>query len=213
MTAVLYDYWRSTASYRVRIALGLAGVDYKSVSVNLLEREQEEAPHLARNPQGLVPVLEIDGRTISQSLATIEYLDETRTLGLLPNSPEGRARVRQMSYAIAMEIHPICNLMVAQHVVAASKGAIAIEDWMQKFIDRLGAVEAMLKQPETARYCHGDRVTMADICLFAQMYNAIRWNVSLDGWSQIQRVVQELDKIEAFKKAHPDNFRQEQWTR
>ena len=207
MTAVLYDYWRSSASYRVRIALGLAGVEYKSVSVDLLKGQQMEAPHLARNPQGLVPALDIDGRMIAQSLAIIEYLDETMDLGFLPGSPEGRARVRQMSYAIAMEIHPICNLIVAQHVVAASKGVIAIEDWMRRFIGRLAAVEAMLDLLETSRYCHGDQVTMADICLVAQIYNARRWKVSLDGWPNIRRIVSELEKIKAVLDAHPDNFR------
>ena len=207
MTAVLYDYWRSTASYRVRIALGLAGIEHRSVSVNLLEGEQMESAHLARNPQGLVPALEIDGRVVSQSLAIIEYLDETRKLGFLPDGPEGRARVRQLSYAIAMEIHPICNLMVAQHVVAASNGAIAIEDWMQKFIGRLRAVEAILRQAGTSRFCHGDAITMADICLVAQIYNAHRWEVSLDGWPLISRIVSELEKIKAVQDAHPDNFR------
>ncbi|MEJ2002845.1 MAG: glutathione S-transferase N-terminal domain-containing protein, partial [Maritimibacter sp.] len=102
----LYDYWRSSASYRVRIALGLAGLDWQSDAINLLDGDQRGAAHLARNPQGLVPALEIDGEVLTQSLAIVEYLDETRGLGLLPDAPLERARVRALAYAIAMEIHP-----------------------------------------------------------------------------------------------------------
>ena len=109
--AILYDYWRSSASYRVRIALNLLGLEYESVSVNLLTNEHKGLDHLCRNPQGLVPALAIDGHMMTQSLAIIEYLDEIHPgAGFLPADCVGRQRVRSLSHAIAMEIHPVCNL-------------------------------------------------------------------------------------------------------
>ena len=111
----LYDYWRSSAAYRVRMALNLLGLPYTSVPVNLLAGEHLGAENLARNPQGLVPTLQIDGLTLTQSLAIMEYLDETRGC-LLPRDAPGRARVRALSYAIAMEIAPVCNLSVRTHI-------------------------------------------------------------------------------------------------
>src|SRR5690606_33449557 len=119
MAARLYDYWRSSAAYRVRIALNLLGIPFESVPVNLLEGEQKAPENLARNPQGLVPTLEIDGLRLTQSLAIVEYLDETRQAGLLPREAAARARVRALAHAIAMEIHPVCNLSVARHAAEA----------------------------------------------------------------------------------------------
>lgn len=116
----LHDYWRSSASYRLRIAMGLAGMEWEAVTVDLQAGAQTSEAHMSRNPQGLVPVLEIDGHSFTQSLSILEYLDETRDLGLLPKDPAGRQAVRALSYAIAMEIHPVCNLRVAKHAVAAS---------------------------------------------------------------------------------------------
>ena len=198
----LYDYWRSSASYRVRIALGLAGEDWVSVPVNLLDGAHKTPDHLARNPQGLVPAIELDGQVMTQSLAIVEYLDETRKLGLLPADPAGRAMVRALSYAIAMEIHPVCNLGVAKHAVAASDGAITTESWMQHFIaPGLAAFEAML---EGGDYCHGDTVTMADLCLVPQLYNAHRWGVSLADMPRIRRIEATLSEHPAFIAAHPD---------
>jgi maleylacetoacetate isomerase len=207
---VLYDYWRSSASYRVRIALNLAGVDYDSVPVNLLDRSHRNADHLARNPQGLVPVLDIDGLMLTQSLAIIEYLDETRAGGLfLPDDSAGRARVRALSYAVAMEIHPICNLAVIGHVAALTGGGDeARKAWTQKFIrDGLVSLEAMLARAPATRFCHGDRPTMADLCLIPQLYNARRWEVGLDDLSNIRRVASACEPLEAFRRAHPDHVR------
>ena len=148
----LHDYWRSSASYRVRIALGLVGERWQTVPVDLVAGAQRQPGHLARNPQGLVPALEIDGLTLTQSLAIIEYLDETRGAGFLPADPAGCARVRALAHAIAMEIHPICNLRVARHAVEASGGAITMEGWMRAFIGPgLAAFEAMLDLPGTCR--------------------------------------------------------------
>lgn len=198
----LFDYWRSTASYRVRIALELAGLEWRSVPVNLVDGAQRRPEHLERNPQGLVPVLEIDGQRLTQSLAIIEYLDETRALGLLPADPAERARVRALAQAIAIDIHPVCNLRVAKHAVTQSGGAITMQDWMRAFIGLgLEAVETML---EGGDFCHGDRVSIADLCLVPQVYNADRWGVDLSAMPKIGRIAAVLADDPAFAAAHPD---------
>jgi len=204
--AVLYDYWRSSAAYRVRIALAHLGLDWQSVPVDLVAGEQRGADNLARNPQGLVPTLEIDGLRLTQSLAIIEYLDETRGGGLLPGDAAGRARVRTLSYAVAMEIHPICNLSVGRYAVEASGGAIVTETWMRHFIARgLAGLEAMLA--EGAVVCHGGGLTMADCCLVPQVYNARRWGVDLTGLPRIMAIEAELIALPAVATAHPDRWR------
>ncbi|WP_323771817.1 maleylacetoacetate isomerase [Antarctobacter sp.] len=198
----LFDFWRSSASYRVRIALGLAGLDWDSVPVDLVEGAQQSPEHLARNPQGLVPVLEIDGLRLTQSLAIVEYLDETRSLGLMPEAAVGRARVRALAQAIAVDIHPVCNLRVAKHAVTQSGGVITMEGWMRAFITPgLAAVETLL---EGGDYCHGTRISLADLCLVPQVYNARRWGVDLDGMPKIRRIEAVLAEVPAFAAAHPD---------
>lgn len=201
----LYDYWRSSASYRVRIALNMAGIAFESVPVDLLAQEQRSAGHLARNPQGLVPVLEIDGLKLTQSLAIIEYLDETRGLGLLPSDAPGRARTRALAHAIAMEIHPVCNPRVVRHAVENSNGGMTTEDWMRHFIGfGLAAVEAMLGGNGGADFCHGQSVSLADICLVPQVYNARRWGVDLSAMPEVTRIDAALQAMPAFAAAHPD---------
>lgn len=203
----LYDYWRSSASYRVRMALNLLGVGFEAIPVDLLQAEQVGAANMARNPQGLVPTVEIDGLTLTQSLAIIEYLNDTHG-GLLPADAAGRARVRALSYAVAMEIHPICNLRVGRYVEAASAGAITMAGWQKKFIgEGLAAVEGMLNHPATGRFCHGDQITMADLCLLPQVYNARRWEVDVTSYVQICRIVAELEAIPAIAAAHPDKVK------
>ena len=207
-TIVLYDYWRSSASYRVRIALGLAGLKFKSVQINLLDGEHRSAAHRHRNPQGLVPALEIDGLMLTQSLAIIEYLHETGRGNFLHGSAENRAMTRAVSQAIAMEIHPICNLSITRHVTSASGGSIEIKSWMNTFISKgLAAVEEMLRHFEDRAFCCGDEISIADICLIPQIYNAIRWDIDLSPYRRIREVVREAEKLPAIRAAHPDNFK------
>ncbi len=210
MTTTLFDFWRSSAAYRLRIALNLLGLTYDQISVDLVRGEHREAANLARNPQGLVPTLEIDDQTLTQSLATIEYLEETRGAGFLPSSPLGRVRVRRISYAIAMEIHPVCNLSVAKFGSGNSGGTVSMKDWMHAFIPKgLEAVETMLSEPETGLYCHGESISMADLCLVPQIYNARRWEIDVTSFTQISRIMEELEKIDTVVAAHPDNHKPE----
>lgn len=203
---VLYDYWRSSASYRVRIALNLAGIDHDTIAVDLLGGGHKAAAHLARNPQGLVPALEIDGTMLTQSLAIIEYLIETRGVPLLPDDPAARARVRALAHVIAMDIHPVCNTSVINHVLELTEGGDAERvAWMRRFIGRgLEAFEKLLDHPATGRFCHGDKPGLADICLIPQLYNADRWGADVSGLTRIQAIRSACDQIPAFAAAHPD---------
>ncbi|CAN7234905.1 maleylacetoacetate isomerase [Pararhizobium sp. LjRoot235] len=203
---VLFDYWRSSASYRVRIALNMLAIPYRSVPVDLLAGEHRQQEHLVRNPQGLVPALEIDGRILTQSLAIIEYLSETRPGSLLPADPVARQRVRALSYAIAMDIHPICNLGVVFHVMQQSKDPDSARSaWMRKFIgEGLGAFERMLDSPETGEFCHGDQPSMADLCLVPQIYNARRWGIDLSACPRATVIAGNCEQLPVFARAHPD---------
>ncbi len=175
--------------------------------VDLLSGAQKETGNLSLNPQGLVPTLLIDGLRLTQSCAIIEYLDETRGGGLLPGDAAGRARVRALSYAVAMEIAPICNLSVGRHAAEASGGAIRTEDWMRHFISRgLAALEVMLDSPATGRFCQGDGLTMADCCLVPQVYNARRWGVDLAPLPRICAIDAALAGHPAVLAAHPDRW-------
>jgi maleylacetoacetate isomerase len=197
---VLYDFWRSSAAYRVRIGLNLLDLPWRPVPVDLTAGAQREAENLRRNPQGLVPTIEIDGQSFTQSLAILEYLDETRHAGWLPADPAGRAQVRALAYAIAMDIHPVCNLRVARHAV--SLGA-TMEGWMQHFIALgLEGVEALMTRK--GRFSFGDSVTLADLCLVPQLYNARRWGVDLAPYPRILAVSEALDTLPAVQAAHPD---------
>ncbi|MCA2405659.1 maleylacetoacetate isomerase [Rhizobium leguminosarum bv. viciae 248] len=202
---VLYDYWRSSASYRVRIALNLLGVDYKTVPINLLDGAHKTPEYLALNPQGLVPTLVIDGKTLTQSLAIIEYLAETRPeYGLLPPDIADRQKVRALAYAVAMDIHPICNLHVVSHLMTMTGKADAREEWMKHFIsDGLGKLEAMIGEADGA-FSFGDAPTMADLCLVPQVYNARRWGVELTAFKRIVAIDARCADLPAFQAAHPD---------
>ncbi|SFK45295.1 maleylacetoacetate isomerase [Pseudovibrio ascidiaceicola] len=202
----LYDYWRSSASYRVRIALNLKGLSYDMVTVNLLKGEQKADENLSRNPQGFVPSLDLDGDMLTQSLAIIEYLDELHPApALMPTSARERARVRALSHAIAMDIHPVCNLGVVQRIVELAGGDDQVKvDWMREFIAKgLDAFEQMLADGQSDTFCHGDQVTLADICLVPQVYNADRWGVDRSHLSRINAIIKQTEQIEAFQKAAP----------
>lgn len=209
MSTVLYDYWRSSASYRVRIALGLAAVPFNTVPVNLLTKENVGPEHLARNPQGLVPALHIDGHVLTQSLAIVEYLNATRPVRLLPEDVLGQARVRALSYAIAMEIHPVCNLRVMDHLATlVSEPDAARSAWMKKYIgEGLDAFETMLETRQKSAFCHGQAPTMADICLIPQLYNATRWEVDWSQHRRIAAIAANCQTIPAFVAAHPDRYK------
>lgn len=203
---ILHDYWRSSSAYRVRIALNLLGEPWQSRPVDLLKNEQTAGDNLARNPQGLVPTLQIDGLRLTQSLAIVEYLDETRQAGFLPKDAAGRARVRALAMAVAMEIQPVCNLRVMAHAVAASGGAITRDGWQRHFIGRgLADLEAMLADGQGG-FCHGDRVSLADICLVPQVYNAERWGVDMTAMPRLRAIHARLSDLPAIAAAHPDRF-------
>ena len=206
--AVLYDYWRSSASYRVRIALNLAGISYESRVVDLVAGDQRGGDHLARNPQGLVPVLEIDGQRFTQSLAILRYLDATRGLGLIPEDPAEAAYQEALAQAIAVDLHPVCNLSVARFGTGLSKGALDMQGWMQHFIrPGLLAFETLLARWEQQPYCTGARPSLADLCLMPQLYNARRWEVDLNGLARCHAVEAACTAHPAFQAAHPDAVR------
>ena len=196
----------------MRIALALKGIAYRRVAVDLVAGEQRGAANLRVNPQGLVPALEIDGRVLTQSLAIIEYLEETRPEpALLPEDAAARAHVRALALAVACEIHPVSNLRVLDRVEALA-GSEARAAWNRENIARgLEAVERLLDHPGFAgRFCHGDRPGMADCVLIPQIYNARRWGVNIDAFARIQRVEQACKTLIAFRTAFPENVTPQQ---
>ncbi|TCU30368.1 maleylacetoacetate isomerase [Rhizobium laguerreae] len=205
---VLYDYWRSSASYRVRIALNLLGIDYKTVPIDLLDDAHKTSEYLALNPQGLVPTLVIDGKTLIQSLTIIEYLAELRPeCGLLPSDIADRQKVRALADAVAMDIHPICNLHVVSHLMSMTEKPDAREEWMKHFISEgLRKLEAMIGKADGA-FSFGNAPTMADLCLVPQVYNARRWGVELTAFKRIIDIDARCADLPAFQAAHPDRGR------
>lgn len=205
----LYTYFRSSAAYRVRIALNLKGIDYQAVPVHLVKGggQHKSLDYLALNPQGLVPALETDGQVLTQSLAIMEYLDETHPeTALLPADALGRARVRAIAQAIACDIHPINNLRVLQYLGGTLGLDQAAKDtWYRHWVETgLRAVEAMLdRDPRTGAFCHGDQPGLADCCLVPQVFNARRFNCDLTALPTIVRIADRCEKIDAFNRAAP----------
>jgi maleylacetoacetate isomerase len=203
---ILFDYHRSSASYRVRIALNLKGVEHERVAINLLEGEQRSEAYRDRNPQGLVPLLEIDGRTLGQSLAIIDYLDATRPEPpLLPADPGDRAHVLALALAVACDIHPLNNLRVLKYLSGPLDQPPAARDaWYRHWVaEGLAALETMAA-PRAGAMLFGDAPTLADICLVPQLYNARRFDVALDAYPTLVRAEGEANRLEAFASAHPD---------
>lgn len=200
---VLWDYPKSSASYRVRIALNLAGISYRSEIVNLLDGSQKASAHRARNPQGLVPVLDIDGVRLTQSLAILDYLDTTRDLGLLPSEAADRAKAQALAMSIAVDLHPVCNLSVAAHAAQGDNDAKVA--WMRHFIrPGLVAFEALLDGFDQTPFATGTAPGMADLCLIPQLYNATRWGVDYSDLPRICAVQTACAEHSAFTDAASD---------
>jgi maleylacetoacetate isomerase/maleylpyruvate isomerase len=202
----LYTYFRSSAAFRVRIALNLKGLKYDPVFVHLAKGEHREPEYSGPYPQGLLPTLVDDGQALSQSLAIIEYLDETHPVPrLLPKDALGRARVRSLSLLVACEIHPLNNLRTLQYLkrqLGQSEEQVAT--WYRHWIaDGLAKLEADLARAGSGSFCHGDAPTMADCCLVPQVFNAKRYNSDLAPYPVTMRVFEACMKLEAFDRAQP----------
>ncbi len=209
---VLYSYWRSSAAYRVRIALNLKGLSYETRPIHLVRDggEQHTAEYRALNPQETVPCLLDGDRVITQSLAILEYLEEMYPepgTALLPVDARGRAQVRTLAMAVCCDIHPLGNLRVLQQLEAefgASEEQRAA--WSRHWIAAgFKAIEAMLTESAaTGRYCHGETPSMADASLIPQVYNALRWKLPMDDYPTIARIHAACNELEAFQRAAPE---------
>jgi len=206
----LYSYFRSSAAYRVRIALNLKGLAYETVPVHLTRGGGEQlAPGYRKlNPQALVPVLQDGERVLAQSLAIIEYLDEVHPqTPLLPKDPAARARVRALALAVACDIHPLNNLRVLNYLTGPlGLGDDAKRSWYHHWIaEGLGALEASLASDrETGRFCHGDMPGLADCCLVPQLANAHRFKCDVSPYPTLLKIEKNCQALEAFQRAAPD---------
>ena len=204
----LYGYFRSSASYRVRIALSLKGLGYDLQPVHLRRNEQRAPEFLERNPQGLVPALEHDDAVLAQSLAIVEYLEERfPEPPLLPASPADRAWVRALAQIVACDIHPINNLRVLQYL----ENELALDDgartaWARRWIDDgFAAMEAMLgDDPRTGDHCFGNQPTLADICLVPQVFNSQRFGVDMTRYPTLARIHENCMRLPAFADQAPE---------
>jgi maleylpyruvate isomerase len=207
---ILHNYWRSSTSYRVRIALEMKGIAYRYVPHHLRHGDHLEASYLAVNPQGLVPALIwSDGALITQSLAIIEFLDETAPKPpLLPQDAAGRARVRMLAQMIACDIHPVNNLRVLTSLrTVFGAGDQDVANWFRHWVNEgFGPLEKILaSSPRTGAFCYGDRPGLADICLAAQVVNNARFNVDMTPYPTISGIHAACMALPAFQKAAPKN--------
>jgi maleylacetoacetate isomerase len=203
---VLYDYFRSSAAYRVRIALNLKGVDYESRPIDLRDDQQKSDAYRSLNPQGLVPMLEIDGHRLTQSLSIIVYLDQVYPEPpLMPRDPADGAHVRAMALAVACDIHPLNNLRVLKYLKnELGHSQDEIDAWYVHWVtEGLAALEAMAA-PRAGAFVFGDSPTIADVCLVPQLYNARRFNAPLELYPTLLRADENADRIEAFAAASPE---------
>ena len=202
----LFSYFRSSASYRVRIALALKGLDFDYRAVHLPNNEQLAESYAAESASRLVPLLRDGDHTVTQSLAIIEYLDETHPEPpLLPADALGRARVRALALDVACEIHPLNNLRVLRYLVHSLKvGEDDKNRWYRHWVESgLAAVERQLALAPT-RYCHGDTPTLADCVLVPQIFNAQRFDCRTDHVPQVMRVHEACMQLDAFQKTRPE---------
>ena len=205
----LYGYWRSTAAYRVRIAMHLKGITFEPISVHLVKNggEQHDSAYSELNPNHLVPTL-VDGDfTLNQSLAIIDYLDQTiRENALYPIEAKSRAKVQALALDIACEIHPLNNLRVQKYLTnSLSITGEAKQLWIEYWMD-VGFISIEKKLTSSAgQFCFADTVSVADICLVAQVYNAHRFNVDMSAYPLINKVVKNCNKLPAFIRALPEN--------
>lgn len=205
----LYDYFRSTAAYRVRITLNLKGLEYQQIPVNLLTGEDQGEDYRTVNPQGLVPALTRDGTVLTQSLAICEYLDEIRPEPpLLPGNADQRARIRALAQMVTSDIHPVNNLRILKYLT----GELGISEeqkrsWYHHWINEgFRPIEQLLGEQATkGKFCFGDQITLADVCLVPQLYNARRFELDLTPYPRIVQIEQACLELEAFNKARPEN--------
>ena len=203
----LYTYFRSSAAFRVRIALNLKGLRYEPVFVHLAKGEHRQPDYAKVNPQALLPTLELDdGTRLTQSLAIMEWLEEKHPApALLPKDALARARVRSLACLVACEIHPLNNLRVLQHLKRAlGQSQEQIDNWYRYWIaDGLAKLEADLARPGTGKFCHGDAPSLADCCLVPQIFNAKRYNSDLAPYPKTMRIFDHCMQLEAFDRAQP----------
>ncbi len=207
---ILHNYFNSTTSVRVRVALAMKGLTYTHKTYALLPNEHKSAAYLKLNPQGLVPSLEIDGKTVvTQSMAILEYLDEAHPEpSLLPKDVLGRARVRSLSHIISVDIHPINNLRILRYLESEfGADATAKKKWFHQWACAgFSALETRLvNEPETGVFCHGDNPTIADICLYGQMFNNIKFGIDMDAYPTIIRIYKTCKTLKLFQDAAPQN--------
>ena len=205
MKPVLYDYHRSSACYRVRIALNLKGIDHEAIFVNLLEGEHQGEAFRARNPQGFVPLLEVGELRLTQSLAIIGWLEAVQPEPrLLPADPADAAFVRALALTVACDIHPLNNVRVLRRLSGLGIDQKARDDWYRHWVaEGFAALEA-LAAPRAGRFLFGDEPTLADVCLVPQMYNARRFDAPLGDYPTLVAAAAAAGRIEAFAAAHPD---------